>query len=65
MASGQVSRVKVGSFTVPRDSGWSCVTPIGIITAERGVQVTIVISETWEQAAQAVTLLREQEPETE
>lgn len=56
--------VKVVSFTVGRDSGWSVVTPVGLVTVERGMQVTIAVSETWEQGADAIRVVREQpEPE--
>ena len=54
-----MSRVKVVSFTAGRDAGWVAVTPVGLVQAERGQQVTIVISETWEQAADAVRVMRE------
>jgi hypothetical protein len=49
-----VSKVRVLSFTVPQDKGWSAVTPSGLVTAERGVQVTILITETWDHAAQTI-----------
>lgn len=52
--------VKVLSFTVGRDGGWSAVTPVGLVTAERGTQVTIAISETWEEGADAIRALRSQ-----
>lgn len=50
--------MKVISFTVGRDSGWTVVTPIGLVTAERGMQVTIAISETWEAGADAISAVR-------
>lgn len=52
--------VKVYSFTVGRDCGWTVVTPLGIVQAERGTQVTIAVSETWEEGADAIRALREQ-----
>lgn len=58
----QVSKVKVYSFTISKES-FSLVTPLGLITAQNGEQVTVTVSETWEQAADAVRLLRQQEPE--
>ncbi len=58
-------RVKVYSFTVGRDAGFCVVTPIGLVQAERGQQVTITVSETWEQAADAVRMLRDAKPEVE
>ena len=51
--------VKVYSFTVGRDGGWSCVTPLGLVPVERGQQVTIAISETWEEGADAIKAVRE------
>jgi hypothetical protein len=57
--------VKVVSFTVGRDGGWSCVTPSGLVTAERGVQVTILVSETWDEAARAVVHLQTKEPDAD
>jgi hypothetical protein len=54
-----VSRVKVSSFTAHPDRGWSVVTPNGVVIAERGMQVTIVVSESWEAAADAMRVLRE------
>ncbi len=51
--------VKLLSFTVGRERGWSAVTPLGLITAEPGVTVTIVIGETWEATADAVRTIRE------
>lgn len=56
--------VKLYSFTVGRDGGWSCVTPNGLITAEKGVQVTIAIAESWEQGAAAIAAYQKQERET-
>jgi hypothetical protein len=53
--------VKVISFTVGRDSGWSAVTPAGLVQADRQQQVTIVISESWEQAAREIEKLRKQD----
>ena len=58
-----MSRVKVYSFTAPRDRQWTAVTPIGLVTVEPGQQVTIVASETWEQAADAMRVMREGKPE--
>jgi hypothetical protein len=46
--------VKLYSFTVGRPGGWSCVTPNGLITAEQGTTVTVVVSETWEEGLKAV-----------
>lgn len=57
-----MSRVKVLSFTVHPDRPWSVVTPAGLFTAEPGQQVTIVCGESWEQAADAVRVLRESKP---
>lgn len=57
--------VKVYSFTIGRDGGWSCVTPAGLITVERGQQVTIAVSETWEQGAAAIAAYQKQERERE
>lgn len=56
-----MSRVRSYSFTVGRDAGWSTVTPLGIVTAERGVTVMIVVGESWEQCAETVAAYREQE----
>lgn len=58
-----MSRVRVYSFTVGRDGGWSCVTPAGLITVERGQQVTIAVSETWEQGAAAIAEYQRRERE--
>lgn len=58
-----MSRVKLYSFTVGRDS-FSIVTPLGLITAQRGEQITIAVSETWEAGADAIRIAREKpEPE--
>jgi hypothetical protein len=56
--------VKVYSFTTHPDKGWSAVTPLGIVIAEPGMQVTIAVSESWEQGADAIRIMREQ-PEAE
>jgi hypothetical protein len=60
-----VSRVKVYSFTAPPNRQWTAVTPIGLVVVEPGQQVTIVASETWEQAADVVRSMRETKPESE
>lgn len=60
-----MSRVKVYSFTAPPDRQWTAVTPIGLVVVEAGQQVTVVASETWEQAADAVRTLREKKAEDE
>jgi hypothetical protein len=58
--------VKVYSFTVGRDGGWTAVTPLGLVQGERGQQVTIAISESWEEGADAIRRLREnKEPEAD
>lgn len=54
-----MSRVKVLSFTVGPERAWSVVTPQGLFIAEPGQQVTLVTSESWEQAADAVRVMRE------
>lgn len=54
-----MSKVRVISFTVGRDGGWSVVTPIGLIQAERGQQVTIALSDTWEDGAKAIRVVCE------
>lgn len=56
--------VKLFSFTVPpaapgRGGQWSCVTPNGLVTAEPGTIVSIIVSETWEQGLDAVKVVRE------
>jgi hypothetical protein len=56
-----MSKVKVYSFTVGRDAGFCIVTPLGLIQAERGQQVTIAVSETWEQGALAIQQLKAQD----
>lgn len=58
-----MSNVKVYSFTAHPDTGWVVVTPIGLVKAEPGMQVTIAVSETWEAAADAMRALREKPPE--
>lgn len=58
-----MSKVKVYSFTVGRDAGFCIVTPLGLVQAEQGQQVTIAVSETWEQGAQAIQQLRGQDKE--
>lgn len=50
--------VKVYSFTAHPDRGWSAVTPLGIVPAEPGMQVTIVVAESWEQGADVIRELR-------
>lgn len=57
--------MKVISFTVGRDAGWSSVTPAGFVQAERGEQVTIVISESWEAGLRAIEHLKKQEDKDE
>lgn len=54
--------VKVLSFTVPPGRPFTIVTPSGLFTIEPGQQVTLVGSESWEQAADAVRVLRESKP---
>jgi hypothetical protein len=56
-----VGKVKVISFTVGRDSGWSAVTPAGLVQADRKQQVTIVISESWESGLHAICEFRKSE----
>jgi hypothetical protein len=56
-----VNRVKVYSFTAHPERGFAVVTPVGLIVAEPGMQVTVTVSESWEQAADAVRALRKQE----
>lgn len=51
--------MKLYSFTVGRDGGWTVVTPLGLVQAERGMQVTIAVSETWEAGADAIRSVRE------
>jgi hypothetical protein len=58
-----VNRVKVYSFTSHPERGFAVVTPVGLIVAEPGQQVTVTVSESWEQAADAVRALRKQEPD--
>jgi hypothetical protein len=58
-----VSRVKVYSFTSHPERGFAAVTPVGLIVAEPGMQVTVTVSESWEQAADAVRALRKQDDE--
>lgn len=58
-----MNRVKVYSFTAPPDRAWTAVTPIGLVVVEAGQQVTVVASESWEQAADAVRMLRNVNPD--
>lgn len=58
-----MTRVKVISFTAHPDTGWAAVTPAGLVTAERAMQVTIIVSETWDDAARAVRELAKPEDE--
>lgn len=62
-SGASVNRVKVYSFTAPPDRQWTAVTPIGLVVVEPGQQVTVVASETWEQAADAMRMLRAKEPD--
>jgi hypothetical protein len=61
LLGGEVS-VKVISFTAHPDKGWNTVTPFGLITIEPGRQVTICFSDTWEEGADAIRVLREHPP---
>lgn len=59
-----MSRVRERSFTVPKGSRFVCV-PLdgsGPVIAEAGEQVTIYVSETWDQAARTM-LKRRTEPD--
>lgn len=56
-----MSKVKLYSFTVGREAGWVAASPLGLIIAEPGVQVTVVVSETWEQGVAAVAAYQQQE----
>jgi hypothetical protein len=46
--------LKSVSFTVTREGGWSAVTPLGMLTAEQGAHVTIVVTESWEQSLEVL-----------
>ena len=60
-----MSKVRIRSFTVPRGSTFVCVPQDGSgpFIAQEGTQVTLVASETWEQAAEAIRELGREERE--
>ena len=56
-----MSKVKQYTFTVGREAGWSCVTPLGLVVAEPGTVVMITVGESWESCADTVAAYRAQE----
>jgi hypothetical protein len=63
LSNEEAVSVKLRSFTVPKGSRFIC-TPTdgqGPVIAEAGAQVTIVVSETWDEAAHLITTIRKPE----
>jgi hypothetical protein len=60
---GDVAGVKLYGFSVPRDAGWSCVSPIGLIKADHKQYVMVIVGETHEECVRLAAKLVQQDAE--
>lgn len=63
MRKEAVSKVKLYGFSVPREGGWSCVSPIGLIKADHKQYVLVLVGENHEECIRLASKLVQQDGE--